>query len=353
MKIAIVSKPNNGCCFYRCVLPISKMSLDNTYKLFIPDNYKKTGYTDSVGYVSEIELFEPDIIFFNKDIPGKNIDWFIEQKKKGIKIVLDIDDYWELSPAHPIYTSWYKTKSNIQVQENIKIADIVFCTTEILRKKIIELNKNCVVIPNAVPFGDPFYTQTLPKKDLSERKTNFLYAGGSTHYNDLLLLKNHFEKLGNEKYIKEKALFTLAGFNPVPNYHCEWDKMASIFKRTNSYQILNTLPIQQHMTFYDQADCCLVPLAKNKFNIYKSELKIIEAATRELPCIVSNTLPYSEFKDFPGIFFDDWQKNIKYILKYQKEVVSLGKELSERIKEKYDLKIWAKQREDIFTHIIK
>ena len=357
MKIAVVTKPNNGCDFYRVVLPTEYLPWrenGDQIKMFLPDGFIIHPHQKEItGTLEELDSFEPDIIFFSRDIPGRGIEWLHKQKGKGVKLVMDIDDYWELSPTHPVYSLWYRDKMNQRIVENIQLADLVFCTTEILRKKILEYNKNCIVIPNAVPFGEQWYKQNGYKEDISERKMNFLYAGGSSHYNDILLLKNTFDKIGNEKYITDNAKFTLAGFNPLPDRHCEWDKMASVFSRTKSFEVLKTRPLQMHMSFYDSADVCLVPLVNNEFNRYKSELKIIEAATRELPCMVSNTMPYSEFKDFPGIFFEDWKKNIKFCLSNPKEIVSLGKQLAERIKDKYDIRTWSLQRFQIFKHLIK
>ena len=354
MKIAVVVKPNNGCDFYRIVLPMEYLPWKengDTVKLFLPDGTSIPNPNELVGFISEIESFEPDLIFYNRDVPGKTIEWLEEQKKKGIKLVMDIDDYWELSVNHPVHFLWYRDKMNQRVIDNLKIVDLVLCTTEVLRKKILDYNKNCLVIPNAVPFGEPWYKQTGYKGELADKKMNFLYAGGSTHYQDILLLKNTFTKIGGEKAVTNRAKFTLAGFNPLPDKHCEWDKMASVFSRTNSYEIRNTLPIQAHMFFYDTADVVLIPLVNNEFNRYKSELKIIEAATRELPCIVSKTLPYSEL-DYPGILWDDWQKNIKYFLNNPKEVVSLGKQLAEKVKQKYDIRVWSISRYQIFKHLI-
>lgn len=350
MKIATVLKPENGCSLYRCELPIKFLPKSESDEVRF---YYQDEIPNPVGIepISKLEAFNPDIIFFNGLLAGKNIVWILEQKKKGVKIVLDVDDYWELSSTHPLRDYWYKHGYNILYQRTIQIADVVFTTNDFLRNKILPLNKNCVIIPNAVPFGETFFTQDLNVSKLD--KMNFLYSGGSTHYKDVLILKNKFDRISTDKFIQDKALFTLAGFNPLNNKHCEWDKMASVFKRTKSYSIVNTLPVQKHMSIYDSADVVLIPLVNSEFNRSKSFLKIIEASTRELPCIVSDTLPYSELKDFPGIFWENWLENIKYCIKNPIFVKEKGKELSEKIKEKYDLSIWSKTRYDIFSHLIK
>lgn len=354
MRVAVLTKPFDGCCYYRLVLPLDYMPWGegDVVKTFYPNKASLEGKNREVcGHIAEIDSFNPDIIFFNRNLIEKDLHWLATQKKKGVKIILDIDDFWELSPSHPTYSYWYKYDINNIIKETIKLADLVLTTNDRLKQVIKPLNKNCEVIPNAVPFGDPHFLQDKEAPRLP--KMNFLYAGGSSHFQDVSLLKNKFERIGSDPSIKDNAVFSLAGFDPLPSGHCQWDRMASIFKRTKSYQILNTLPIQTHMTFYDTADVVLVPLVKNEFNQYKSILKIIEAATRELPCIVSKVPPYSDLQGIPGILWENWKDNIKYCLNNRNFVLDKGKELAEKIKEDYDLKHWAKTRYELFKNIIK
>lgn len=348
MKVAALSKLDDGCCYYRIVLPIDYMPWEDTdtVKMFYPNSTDLSRKDKNLcGNIKDIEEFSPDIIFFNRNIFDKDIRWIKAQRAKGVKIIMDLDDYWEIPATHPFYSFWYKNSINKVIQETIANVDVVIVTNNQLYEVVSQINKNCHIIPNAVPFGDPHFKKEIVTKD---SKMTFLYAGGSSHYQDLLILKNKFDRLGSDPYVKSNASFSLAGFNPLPTGHCQWDKMASIFKRTNSYKILNTLPIQTHMTFYDSADVVLVPLINNEFNRFKSVLKIIEAATRDLPCIVSDVLPYSELKDFPGILWENWVDNIRYCIKNPTFVVDSGKELSEKVRQKFDLRDWSKVRYEIF-----
>lgn len=354
MRIAALAKPDDGCCYYRIILPLDYMNWGNDeVKIFYPNKTSLEGKDKTkCDHISEIEIFNPDIIFLNRTLFDKDLNWLALQKDKGVKIVVDIDDFWEIGPLHPYHSFWYKYEMNTKIKETIKLADLVLTTSHRLKAAIslFRLNRNCEVIPNAVPFGDKHFTSTTTEKS---SKMNFLYAGGSSHYQDIALLRNKFDRLGSDPSVRNSAVFTLAGFNPLQGKHCEWDKMASIFKRTNSYQILDTLPIQEHMSFYDSADVVLVPLVKNEFNQYKSVLKIIEAATRELPCIVSDVPPYSDLKDYPGILWEDWIKNIKYSIKNPTFVQDQGKLLAEKVKENFDLRYWATIRYDLFKNLMK
>ncbi len=353
MRIAALVKPDDGCCYYRIVLPFDHIQWEDTdsVKLFYPRSHPLEGKNRALcGGIDELEAFNPDIVFLNRSLFDKSISWLKTLKDRGIKIVVDIDDFWELSCLHPFYTYWYKHSINKAIQETIRMADLVLTTNERLRNIVLRLNNKCEVVPNAVPYGDKDFTpDTLVPKS---NKMTFLYAGGSSHTQDVSLLKNKFERLGSLQKVRDSAKFVLAGFNPLPTTHCEWDKMASIFKRTNSYEILDTLPIQKHMSFYDKADVVLVPLVKNEFNQYKSVLKIIEASTRKLPCIVSDVAPYSDLKNIPGLFWENWVENIKYSINNPTFVKDQGELLYQEMKKRYDIRDWSKIRYELFKSLV-
>jgi len=129
-------------------------------------------------------------------------------KSKGMKIIVDIDDYWVLPAWHPNYRMWIDAQNTERVVEHIKLADLVICTSMKLQEKVREYNKNTVVIPNAFPYGFENY-QPNP---IEREKMGFMYAGGSTHLQDVQLLEGKFKRINTDNSIKEKAEFILAGY---------------------------------------------------------------------------------------------------------------------------------------------
>ena len=352
MKVAIIVKPNNGCSFYRLVLPADYMPWDenDSIKIFYPDHYMSLQESDMLGHIKDIETFAPDLLFFNGIIP-KDLVWLKKMKDQGTKIVFDCDDYWELPSSHPVFKQWYTGAFNIMMQGYLSIADIVFVPNEYLRNKVLFFNRNCLIIPNAVPYGQPGYHSSGVKE--IGRTTTFLYSGGSTHYNDLLLLKNKFDKIGNDTYLRTNSQYVLAGYDPIPDKHCEWDKMLSLISRTKNFKVINTLPVEKHMAIYDTSDVVLIPLVDSEFNRSKSFLKVIEASTRELPCIVSDVLPYSELKGTKGLMWENWLENIKYCIKNPIFVQDSGKELAEQMKTNFNINIWGPTRYQVFKSLLK
>ena len=358
MKVAVIVKLNNGCDFYRCVLPVEYIPFEKgSFKLFYNDSIDiPEDQLDFADNLKNLESFNPSIIFFSRTISNNNdLDLLEVWKNKGIKIVMDIDDYWEMGTSNYLYKWWYKTEMNKKLINNMKIADLVITTNEQLYEKIIPINRNCIIIPNAVPFGEPYYCKDENiKVSTTHRKMNFLYAGGSTHANDVAILRNKFDRIGGDKHIQDRARFILAGYNPIKDLsvYCEWDKMENVFKRTKSYEIMNTRPIEEHMVFYDVADVVLAPLLNNEFNACKSELKIIEAATRELPVIASKVKPFTILDGY-SIMWDNWLEHIKFCIKNPNAIKDMGKELAEQMKKTHDIRIWSQSRYDIFKHLNK
>jgi hypothetical protein len=100
------------------------------------------------------------------------------------------------------------------------------------------------------------------------------------------------------------------------SYYTVWIKLPGKVKMS--------LPIMEYMNFYNEADVSIVPLVESKFNGMKSNLKILEAAAKKIPVIVSNVDPY---KGCPYAIKvsnqTDWYKNIKKIATdaiYRKEM---------------------------------
>lgn len=337
MKINFIANPGDGCSWHRIVLPA---------KYFKSDGIDQTVTLSGEG--------KYDIAYYNRFIQTMPYSVVEQWKSEGTKIVVDMDDYWELPPNHCLYKDWYNQGINKIYQHNLINADLVTVTNFQLRDKVFPLNKNVVVIPNALPYGEESFNR---QNWIGSDKIRFIYAGGVTHVPDVNLLLNTFKRISTHGDIKSKAEFILAGYNPS-NFKIrdEWAKMKFVFDESKCSTILPTRSLEDYLTFYDQADVVLIPLHQSEFSKHKSILKILEAATRELPVICSRVLPYTEVEDYPGIMWVDsktsWLDHIKYCIKNPSFVREAGQALAEKVKENYNLFTWNETRKQIFEHII-
>jgi len=107
----------------------------------------------------------------------------------------------------------------------------------------------------------------------------------------------------------------------------------------------------------DETDIVIAPLADNKFNYMKSNLKQVECWTRKLPIICSDIPPYNiHGRHMENCVLIPSEKNAhKYWKKYLKKLIldadlrkKLGEQLYEDFKEEYSLKNVTKKRADFY-----
>lgn len=356
-KYNTICSQGSGCDWHRIVQPMT---------------YLTTGEECKLLWWGEDEInISCDILMYNK-MCSSPIDILRIMKQNGMKIVVDIDDLPELPPQHVMYHSWQRNNSTQVVQEHMKLADVVICTSMLLQDKVREFNKNTVVIPNALPYSE--YTPDPQPRD----KMTFMYMGGVTHLPDVKLLEGKFKRIGSDTWIKDRAEFILAGYEKSKrerrvNYRQAdgtitpgetvteevhdgpYDRMKNIFSYTNSYDIRPTLPLWEYMNHYDHADVALIPLEQTEWNRYKSTLKIAECGAKGIPAIVSKVEPYwPELKDAPGILWvenNDWLTPIKWCIKNLQKVKEMGHELREYCKEHYELMTWNITRKNVLDSL--
>lgn len=295
MKILVVTQQNSGVGFHRLMLPA----------YFLPKTYALI--TDTLN--DEVLAEGYDIVLINRFIPTVHIDDLIAYRKKyGFKLIVDIDDYWYLDSWHILYDV-YPTQAIVQ---HIQIADLVTCTNEKLWDYIREFNSNVAILPNALPFGEDQFTDTKTESD----KVRFIYAGSITHEKDLRILQFPFKKVLSDTNLRDKVHFRLCGFDD-PNQFSRmiWHKMIHYFTAGLKLgDVQKALPVTEYMNFYNNADCSVVPLVHSLFNSMKSNLKVLEAACKKIPVIVSNVPPYDDCPHAIKINSQsDWYSEIKKV----------------------------------------
>lgn len=316
---------------------------------------------------------------------------FENLKKEGIKIILDLDDYWRLPMSHALYQRMEKSYKTLT--SRLSVADLITTTTKYLAGKISKYNRNVVVLSNAV---NPKESQFIPKKIESER-IRITYIGGSSHQEDLKYLRGIFGKLfTSTSSMNVKTQMVLCGFNnqsrnintgeiTKEKFPKVWMECEHIF--TNGYMVdedyqhyllhpieteypnvedkpyrrIWTKDISQYGTCYNHADIVLAPLVDNEFNQLKSQLKVIEAGFHKKPLIVSDILPYqldcinekNSLVVQEGKAHKDWFKNIKRLVTEPNLCQDLGEALYETVKDKYDLNRITKLRRQVYQNLFK
>ena len=283
---------------------------------------------------TEEMIKEKDINIFlvNRFCETESLIKILEWKQKyGFKLVVDIDDYWELFTQHLSYSNYRLNGIGKIIQSYIKHADLVTCTHSRLWAEIIKINKNCKVIPNALPFDKDQFTIVKIPHD----KVTIAHTGSITHYPDIKQLKAPIYALSKDKRFVANTRMLLCGWNEFNKWH--WDEMANIYTANErlEYKILESLPVDLYMNHYAEADILLTPLLDNRFNKLKSNLKALEAGAKNIPIMAFNRDPYA---DIPTIFpVTNWEKDLRRMAESKDMREDYGLTNGEYVRKHYDL----------------
>jgi hypothetical protein len=327
-------------------------------------------------------------------------------KSIGKVVVIDIDDYWLPTVDHPIHSIIVQNKIHEKIVANLKEADWVTTTTDIFANEIRKINKNVLVLPNAIDPKEPQFNQPTPPSD----KIRIGWLGGSSHLHDLNLLDSFVQK---NYEINDKLQYVICGFdtrgsvteiNPTTGeqkkrdilpHETVWVNYEGIF--TNNYKTLDenyikflkefkegeyisdkelpyvrvwTKPVSSYAMNYSKFDISLAPIKNHIFNRMKSQLKVIEAGFYKKALIASEIGPYTidlvhclkngEFNDNGNAILipesrnhSDWSKSIKKLVQNPDMITELGERLYNTVKDKYDLNKVTITRAEFYKSLIK
>jgi glycosyltransferase involved in cell wall biosynthesis len=337
IKVLVVPSDRSGVSKFRSVDPHLKLQ-----ELYGDDFFVEivTAGTDGFDWDNESFIKKFDVVHFHRALPiikegqlqpaynddAKKI--FDKFKKHGVKLIMDLDDYWMVTADHPAYHNIKNSGMDKDIKANIKMVDYVTTTTSLYAKEISKLNKNVIVLPNAV---DPSEEQFQPRPEPTDKKMRVGWLGGSSHLADLELasssvsqfLAKHkedtqfvlcgFDLRGNineqnretgqvtqrkirpeeSVWTNYERLFTSNYANVTPEYKKElmtWDDTTN--GKDENYRRVWTKPITTYAQNYNLFDVSLAPVKEHMFNRMKSQLKVIEAGFHKKALITSDFGPY-------------------------------------------------------------
>ena len=138
IKVLVLPSDRTGVGKFRSIDP--HIFLQNLY----PDDFH-------IDIVFDLDINNPSvwddyqIVHFHRVIAGNyentaNIVKYLKQK--GIKTVMDLDDYWLPTKEHPIHDLIRVNKIHEKIVDNIRVADYVLTTTTLFADEIKKYNKN-------------------------------------------------------------------------------------------------------------------------------------------------------------------------------------------------------------------
>ena len=278
MKILVLTQKFSGCGYHRLMLPVSFME-------------KEYGRITDHMTEENWEEIRPDIVYINRTWDKDNL--FELRKKYGFKLVVDVDDYWFLNADHLMYDNYYANNYPAKLIEHMRESDLVTCTHERLSDAISSHNKNILITPNAIPYNQSQFNGERIKTDAIK----LFWAGGITHEQDMKTIQGAMHEISKENLNIQMVMGGYADSNQTERYY--WRKMASYFTADQKipYTLIRGMEVDKYYDLFRHGDIMLVPLVKNNFNSFKSNIKILEAAGKAMPAIVSAVHPYLGFPD--------------------------------------------------------
>jgi len=297
IKVLTIPSDTQGVGHFRNIWPAQILHKKYSDKVKIDIN-------PQVNFKNIDYLSEYDIIHFHRQLGPYNefIKLVTELKKRGVIIVMDIDDYWDIPVTHPLYEQIVKEKLAEKVESNLRYSDYITTTTTTFKKVIDKFNVNTFIVPNALNMNHKMW-KSDPVKNTSD-KCRIAWIGGSSHYHDLKPVEYSFKKLIKNEELKDKFQFILCGFDTRGNVseqmpdgsvnnrsikphetiwvqfekiftddfnliegNDEYKEWLSKFKKGNfegeydkNYVRRWTLPLTKYGYHYNYCDVCLAPL---------------------------------------------------------------------------------------------
>ena len=413
IRVLVVPSDRSGVSKFRSVDPHIKLQ-----ELYGKDFFVEivTAGTDGFDWDNETFMKGFDICHFHRALPfikngqitpaynddAKTI--FDKFKKHGVKLIMDLDDYWMVTEDHPAWNSIKDSGMDNDIKNNIKMVDYVTTTTSLFAKEISKLNKNVIVLPNAI---DPSEEQFQNNPEKTDKKMRVGWLGGSSHLADLKLAGSGVSIFLNKH--KEDTQFVLCGFdtrgsineqNPQTGQvttrkmrpeESVWTKYEGLFTnqygnigddykkelltyddglvgRDENYRRVWTKPITTYASNYNLFDVCLAPVKEHMFNRMKSQLKVIEAGFHKKALIASDFGPYqidlvNAYERGGGINpngnallvekiknHKDWGKHLEFLYKNPDLITQLGENLYNSV-QKYHIDVVTKTRSEFYKTI--
>jgi glycosyltransferase involved in cell wall biosynthesis len=300
-KILLIPSDTQGVGHFRNIWPAKEINKSFGDEFDVEINHQPN--------YRNIEYFQQfDIVHFHRHIgPYEGSEeLFPKIREAGTILVMDIDDYWEPPTTHPLYEIAKSDGISEKIVKNLGLADYITTTTSVFAEHIKKHNENVHVIPNALDMEHKMWNNETHENNSGRCRISWI--GGSSHYHDLELMRQGFQKLWGNQELKDKFQIIMCGFDTRGNvtqvnergeritrkikpHETVWMKFEEIFtanykgkendqeyydwlqkiKKPSSSDFKEsqyekdyvrrwTLPLTQYGKHYDYTDICLAPL---------------------------------------------------------------------------------------------
>lgn len=338
-QVFMFSSGYDGCCYPRIYLPAVHNGFGTDKPSMVEDKV-------SVNLINE-QLKQADVVVFHRAEEQAYHDLARKLQKAGKKIVMDNDDTFKLDDFHPLAqfnpdgtkVDNLKRRSD-NVDEFIKMCDLVTTTTKTLKEEYQKINKNVIILPNCV---DPFDWEEPLRND--GEKVRIGIVGSAAIEYDYLHVKELIRDLSEREDV-ELVMFGLGDFKHRENNPLVTKVFSDEYKFWDSIEF-DHFPWVSRDKYNDtlneaRLDIMIIPRKDNYFNRCKSNIKFLEASMCEIPVIAQSFKdgPYEELTEDIGVLIKDnkdWMKEINRLIEDKDLRRSIGAKAKEYVLANYNI----------------
>ena len=321
-----------ACWFYRLHAPLIQVAKNN------PD----FDITVSGAITKEQLEKEFDVVILQRQYKMDVLAPVLELKKKGSKLIYEIDDNLfdipKWNPAHAILS-----KANVQkgIKRFLENIDAVFVTNEDLQEVYSKYCEHVYVLPNSID-----YTAMYEYED-NNKKPVVCWQGSLTHTKDIAIAQKGFEQIAARDDLVFKMWCGLDYKTGKPSFDIK------------GTEIIQLVPFEAFFQMFSQLGTTigLAPLAANKFNCGKSNLKFLEYTAQGAVTVASAVGPYKDTIEdgVTGVLVEDnrdWYDKVSWLIEHPEEREEILNNARSLVQEEYNIETnyiyWENAIKEIF-----
>lgn len=269
-------------------------------------------------------------VVVQRQVSNENYDAIVNMKKLGLKVIYDTDDnLWSLPAANPMQKLFEQYQQGFV--KCALVADTITVSTKglrtALRTALPSFKGEILVCPNAIDFN-----LFRPASTLRDDRIVIGWAGSNTHGDD----------------VKEAWHVLPDILNEFENVHMEFIGMGPPYAihQHPRVRVRRFFPVGEYPSRLASWawDITLAPLADNRFNKSKSNIKLLEAAALGIPCLVSPVQPYEEFCALGDLNWlmcyneNQWRKKLRDLVAEKQLRLELSSKMWNTAKMWFDIK---------------
>lgn len=373
MRILHMVEPKSGCTYFRSKLPAEFLRFGGHISNIVAPDLKSI----AEGWIENYKFLDSfDVVYFSRFIDWQKMIRYCNSR--NILTVYGTDDFYVLGDKNPYHKIVKMMKAGKFCRRLAKLADGMIVSTTALQEAYGLLNDCVECVPNMLDYNQEQWNKEV-KREKVKVKSNppsadsdrivIGYYGSATHYYDLLEVKEAIEEL-----MKEFGNLEF-WYGVISEYGREYNPKTKLIRRfyapdnpamkmyrsisenmpSDRVEFLEYQPIDEYGEMYSHFDIAIAPLAQTMMNIYKSNLKILEAGAYHLPIVCSNIRTFAETITHgeDGFIVKDkknWVKYLKMLIEDIKLRRRIGGNLGKMVRNKFDInKHWDRWEEAFYN----